>query len=173
MLSPHLPHFEVASLSSGSPPLPHTEERVCVCAVHPCSHQIGCVGGRETPCANLHPLWRIQGHAFMFRQPLVNQFPIKVVLDSAATPVPAPCFSPRCFRDVKAFFPLICCDVSDVSCLAQPWPVRLSDDAGCAGHVRPHASISLTLLPRSVHKSFIHPGPPECLHSLWYSLDST
>ncbi len=41
----------------------------------------------EMLCANPYSLWRIQGHPFMFCQPSVNQFPIKVVLNSAVIPI--------------------------------------------------------------------------------------
>lgn len=44
-------------------------------------------GRREMLCANPYSLWRIQGHPFMFCQPAVNQFPIKVVLNSAVIPI--------------------------------------------------------------------------------------
>lgn len=41
----------------------------------------------EMLCANPYSRWRIQGHPFMFCQPSVNQFPIKVVLNSAVIPI--------------------------------------------------------------------------------------
>lgn len=41
----------------------------------------------EMLCANPYSRWRIQGHSFMFCQPSVNQFPIKVVLNSAVIPI--------------------------------------------------------------------------------------
>lgn len=87
----------------------HTHTCASSCAVH-CCHgcaHAGCVvvlylrvferqckrrresrkGRREMLCANPYSLWRIQGHPFMFCQPAVNQFPIKVVLNSAVIPI--------------------------------------------------------------------------------------
>lgn len=66
-------------------------QRVCLCA-----RVLVCLRAREREermrdgemlCANPYSLWRIQGHPFMFCQPSVNQFPIKVVLNSAVIPI--------------------------------------------------------------------------------------
>lgn len=70
---------------------------VCVCAMDGCVcvRARACVweSGREKAgegeSANPYSLWRIQGHSFMFCQPSVNQFPIKVVLNSAVIPIPS------------------------------------------------------------------------------------
>lgn len=58
-----------------------------------CSREVGGekAGGER---ANLYKLWRIQGHPFMFCQPAVKQFPIKVVLNSSVIPIPASQFPP-------------------------------------------------------------------------------
>lgn len=63
---------------------------VCACVLCACVCLKKSGGGRregEMLCANPYSLWRIQGHSFMFCQPSVNQFPIKVVLNSAVIPM--------------------------------------------------------------------------------------
>lgn len=87
----------------------------------------------EGAIANPYSLWRIQGHSFMFCQPSVNQFPIKVLLNSAVIPIPASrlfasLFQLRFKQPPLPCSPLICCSVSNMSCQCQSGPVRLSND---------------------------------------------
>lgn len=103
---------------------------LCVCA-HVCLMEGWRENAGEGESANPYSLWRIQGHSFMFCQPSVNQFPIKVLLNSAVIPIPVSRFSPHCFSCVLSIllvFPLICCSVSNMSCQCQSGPVRLSND---------------------------------------------
>lgn len=103
---------------------------VCVCA-HVCLMEGWRENAGEGESANPYSLWRIQGHSFMFCQPSVDQFPIKVLLNSAVIPIPVSRFLPHCFSCVLSIplvFPLICCSVSNMSCQCQSGPVRLSND---------------------------------------------
>lgn len=75
---------------------------------------------REMLCANPYSLWRIQGHPFMFCQPSVIQFPIKVVLNSAVIPISSSRFHFTVSEALKQFS----CLLSDLlqvcpTCLAK------------------------------------------------------
>lgn len=63
-------------------------ECVFVCT-HVCLMEGWTENAGEGEIANPYSLRRIQGHSFMFCQPSVNQFPIKVLLNSAVIPIPA------------------------------------------------------------------------------------
>lgn len=81
----------------------------------------------EMLCANPYSRWRIQGHSFMFCQPSVNQFPIKVVLNSAVIPISLLRF---CFTTTTAP-PLT------VSEVLKHFPCLLSDLLQCVQHALP------------------------------------
>lgn len=118
--------------------VPLCDERTCAC-MFVCSNvskresrRARRERGREEQCANPYSLWRIQGHPFMFCQPSVNQFPIKVVLNSAVIPISSSRF-PLTVSEVLKQFPCLFSDL--LQCVqhalpGQTHPVKSSNNAG-------------------------------------------
>lgn len=92
---------------------------VCICVCVRDSGREEKVRDRGMPCANPYSLWRIQGHPFMFCQPSVNQFPIKVMPNSAVIPISSSRFHYTVSEALKQFSLLL-------SDLLQVCPTRLA-----------------------------------------------